>query len=157
MVYLVYCLKHLLLLDIPLLYYYINFRLSIIFCLFSGNIYIYLSLDFSLSFSFVTDFELFCCKLFETFVVLSVVILAIKFIIFDIVLLLYYTNVRSSITFCLSSGDIYLSLGISLLLSLVSISKLFCCKMFETSLDLSAILLPNKSAVASAVFRITLF
>ena len=47
---------------IPLWYYYINLRLSIIFCLFSGNIYFYLGVF--LSCSFVTTSELFCGKFF---------------------------------------------------------------------------------------------
>ena len=37
-----------------------------------------------------------------------------------------------SIIFCLSSGDIYLSLDISLSLSLVTVSELFCCEFLET-------------------------
>ena len=60
---------------------------------------------------------------------------------FDIPLLCNYINLRSSIIFCLSSADIYLSLGISL-------SCPF--KIFETFVILSAILLPIKSPVASA-------
>ena len=55
---------------------------------------------------------------------------------FNIPLLYYYTNINSSVICCLFSGDIYLSFGIS------------------TS---SAILLPIKSPVASAVFLIALF
>ena len=50
---------------IPLLYYYINLRSSIIFCLSSGDVY--LPLDTSLSCSFVTVFELFWCEVFEIF------------------------------------------------------------------------------------------
>ena len=68
---------------------------------------------------------------------------------FDIPLL-FYVNLNSSIIFCLFSGDIRLSFGIS-----VS-SKLFCeCnffKYFDALAILSAILLPIKSTVASAVF-----
>ena len=48
-----------------------------------------------------------------------------KIIIFDISLLHYYNNFRSSIVFCIYSGDIYLSLGISLSWLLVTVSKLF--------------------------------
>ena len=56
---------------------------------------------------------------------------------------------------CLFSGDMYLSFGIS-------ISSSFCeCNslgdFFETLVILSAILLPIKSPVASAVFWIALF
>ena len=62
---------------------------------------------------------------------------------FDIPLLYYHINLRSSITFCLSCGDIYLSLDISLSCSFVIVSELFCCKCFEP---------PIKSPVPSAVF-----
>ena len=56
---------------------------------------------------------------------------------------------------CLFSGDMYLSFGIS-------ISSSFCeCNslgdFFETLVILSAILLPIKSPVASAVFWIALY
>ena len=61
---------------IPLLYYYINIRSSIIFCLSSG--YMYLSLDNSLFCSVVTVLELFCCDVFETLVILSAILLPIK-------------------------------------------------------------------------------
>ena len=67
----------------------------------------------------------------------------------------YYTiilNIILSITFYLSSGDIYLSLGISLSFSFVTVSELFCCEFFETFVILLAILLPIKSQVASTVF-----
>ena len=57
---------------------------------------------------------------------------------------------------CLSSGDIYLSLGISLGISLsfsfVTVSELFCCEFFEISVNLLAILFPIKSQVAPAFF-----
>ena len=60
--------------------------------------------------------------------------------------MLYYINLNSSIVCCLSSGDIYLSFGISLLVS----SE---CNSFEYfSVILSEILLPIKSPAASAVF-----
>ena len=60
----------------------------------------------------------------------------------------YYTvivDLRLSIIFSLSSGDIYLSLGISLASSFVNVSKLFCCEVFETFVIPLAILLPIKS------------
>ena len=76
--------------------------------------------------------------------------------IFDNPPLYCYINLRSSIFFCLSSGDTYLSLGISLSSSLVTVSDLFCCKFFETFEILLAILITIKSAVASAVFWIAL-
>ena len=75
---------------------------------------------------------------------------------FDIPLLCYYINLRSSIFFCLSSGDVYLSLGISLSCSFVIVSELFCSELLETFVILLTILLPIKSPVASAVFWITL-
>ena len=61
---------------------------------------------------------------------------------------------------CLSSGDMYLSLGISLAFSFVTVSELFCCEFFENFVILplydlataSAILLPIESPVASAAF-----
>ena len=46
----------------------------------------------------------------------------------------------------------YLSLGISLSCSFVTVSELFCCEFCETFVILSAILLPIRSPVASAVF-----
>ena len=74
MVDLVYCLTNLLFFDIWLLYY-INIRSSIIFCISSG--YIYLSLSIYLSFSFVNVSELFCGEIFETFVILSAILVSI--------------------------------------------------------------------------------
>ena len=76
MVDLVYCPRNLSFFEIPLLHCYINLRSSIMFCFFSGDIY--LSLGISLSCSFETVFELFCGDIFETFVILSPVLLAIK-------------------------------------------------------------------------------
>ena len=57
--------------------------------------------------------------------------------------LLYYVSFNSSIIFCLSLGDIYLSFGISLLTSSYN--------FFDILVILSAILLPIKSPVAFAV------
>ena len=61
--------------DISLLYY---FKLSslITYCLSSKDTYF--TLGISLLFSFVIIFELFCCEFFETFVILSAVLLPIK-------------------------------------------------------------------------------
>ena len=64
---------------------------------------------------------------------------------------------NSSIICCLFWGDIYLSFGISLLSSVFSALaalRLICDEAFVIS---SAILLPIKSSVASAVFLIALF
>ena len=65
--------------------------------------------------------------------------------------LLYYTNFNSPITCCIFSGDTHLSFGISN--SFLSVFELF----FEAFVILSAILLPIKSPVASAVFQMLLF
>ena len=64
--------------------------------------------------------------------------------------LLYYVSLNSSIIFCLSFGEIYLSFGISLLISSDCIS-LFCDFFEDFAEILSAILLPIKSPVASAL------
>ena len=69
MVDLVYYLTSLLFFVIPLLYYYINLRSSIIFPLFPGDIYLSLSCSIS-SASFVTVPKLLCDKFLETFVIL---------------------------------------------------------------------------------------
>ena len=60
----------------------------------------------------------------------------------------YYFILSSSIIFCLSSGDIHLSISISSSF----VSESFCGDFFETLVILSAILFPVKSPVASAVF-----
>ena len=74
-------------------------------------------------------------------------------IFFDIPLLYYYFNLRSSIISCIFSGGLYLSLGIFLSFSFtLSSSEFFCCKFFENFEILLAMLLPIKSAVASAFF-----
>ena len=76
---------------------------------------------------------------------------------FDIPLLSYYINLRSSIIFCIPRWDIYLSLGISLSCSVIIISGLFCGEILQVFVILLAILLPIKSPVISAVFWITFF
>ena len=83
----------------------IDLRLPIIFFLSSGDIY--LSLDISLSFSFVIVSDIFCCEFLKFFVIFYIP-------------LSYYFNRSSSITFCLS-GDTYISLGISLSWSFVTL------------------------------------
>ena len=56
---------------------------------------------------------------------------------FDFPLLYYhYTNLRSSIIFYLSSGEIYLSLGTSLSCSSATVSELFCHEFLEAFLIL---------------------
>ena len=78
---------------------------------------------------------------------------------FGIPLLYHYINLNSSIICCLSCGDIYLSLGISLLASFYDNS--FECSsiewnsfgdFFDVLVILSVISFPIKSPVASAVF-----
>ena len=64
---------------------------------------------------------------------------------------------RLLIIFCLSSGDIYLSIGISLWCLFVIVSELFHYEFFETFVILLTILYLIKSKVASAVFWIALF
>ena len=71
---------------------------------------------------------------------------------FDIPLLYYSVNLRSSTIFSLSSGVIYLSLGISLSYSFVIVSELLCGELLETFVILLVILLSMKSPVSSAVF-----
>ena len=63
------------------------------------------------------------------------------------ILLDYYIDLNSSIICCLSSGDIYLSFSIPAFLS--TVSEVFWEDFFVI---LSAVLLPIKSPVASAVF-----
>ena len=60
-------------------------------------------------------------------------------------------NIRSPVLFYLSSGDIYLSLGICLSCLFVSVSEFFAVIFFKTFVILLAILLPINSPVASAV------
>ena len=72
-------------------------------------------------------------------------------------LLCYYVNLSSSIIFCLSSGEIYLYLGISLSCSFLIVSGLFCDEVLEVFVTLSAISLLIKPSVASTVSWITLF
>ena len=73
-------------------------------------------------------------------------------LLFNIPLLYYYVNLRSPIIFCLPSGEIYFSLGISSSCPFVIVSELFCCELFETFVILLVILLPIKSPLASAAF-----
>ena len=81
---------------------------------------------------------------------------------FDIPSFYYYINLRSSIIFCLFSGDIYISffryfsIKSKFSASFITVSELFCDEVIETLLILSALLLPIKSPVASAIFWIAL-
>ena len=69
--------------------------------------------------------------------------------------LLYHINLNSPITCCLSSGDIYLSFGISV--SFSTTSKLFFVGLFKTFVILLTILLSIKLPVDSAVFFLNAF
>ena len=75
---------------------------------------------------------------------------------FDIWLLYYYINLKSSIIFCLSSEDKYLSLDNYLSHSFVIVSELFCCDVFDIFVILLAILLLIKSPVATAIFSVAI-
>ena len=55
------------------------------------------------------------------------------------------------------SGDIHLSLGISLSCSFVTVSELFSNKLLENFVILLVILLPIQSTLDSAVFWINFF
>ena len=77
-----------------------------------------------------------------------------KFSFLYVPLLSCYINLRTLIIFCLSSGDIYFSLGISVSCSFIVLSKLFCSKLIETFVILLAILLPTKLPVVSAFFEL---
>ena len=57
-----------------------------------------------------------------------------NFLFCDIPLLYYYINPWSSIIFCYSCEDIYLSLGISLWCLFEAVSKLLCSEVFEAFL-----------------------
>ena len=66
----------------PSLYYYVNiflFLSSIVFCLLSRDIYLFLGI--SLSRSFVTVSELFWSEIFEIFASLSEILLPIKWVV----------------------------------------------------------------------------
>ena len=71
---------------------------------------------------------------------------------FNISLLYCYINLNLTIIFCLSSGDLYLFSGTSILLIASSFLERSSAEDFETLVILTAILLPIKSPVASAIF-----
>ena len=84
-------------------------------------------------------------------------VLSNKFIVFDIPLLCYYVNLRSSIIFCLFSGDMYSFISLICSSPFVTVSKLFFGEVFETFVILAVVLLPIRSWVNSAVFWIAIF
>ena len=63
-------------------------------------------------------------------------------LLFDILLLYYYTNLNSSIIYCLFSGDVCLSFGISILFLASAFCECISFEDFEALVILSAILLP---------------
>ena len=99
---------------------------------------------------------MFCYKLFETFAILSAILLSILsanllYLIFN-----YYTIIlifRSSTTFCVLSGERDIFLGVSLLFLFVTVSELFYCDFLRPISILLAILIPIKSPLASPVFE----
>ena len=76
---------------------------------------------------------------------------------FDIPLLYYHINLRSSITFSLSSEDIHASLGIYLSCLFVIVSESFCREVLDAFVILLAVLLPIKLQIAPATFPTTSF
>ena len=88
--------------GITLLYYYINLISSIIFCLSSGNMHLFLG--FSWSCSFVIVSELFCGELLETFVILSSILLPIKSLVASAVfsMTFFKENLSASVADCLA-------------------------------------------------------
>ena len=75
-------------------------------------------------------------------------------LVFEIPLLYYYFNLKSSIISCLFSTDIYTSLGILFIILIYNCFRIILLWIFNL-LILLEILLPVKSPVASAVFWIT--
>ena len=73
---------------------------------------------------------------------------ATNILFFDIPLSYYYINLNT--IYCLSSGDLYLSFGISVLLS--TVSRVLCSEVCETFVILFSILLSIKLPVVSAFF-----
>ena len=71
------CLTNLLFFHIPLLYYYISLSSSIVCCLFSDDMYLFLVVALSTSAS-VSSFGKFLVDFFERLVILSAILLPIK-------------------------------------------------------------------------------
>ena len=71
---------------------------------------------------------------------------------FNISLLYCYINLNLSIICCLSFGDLHLFSGTSISLIASSFFKRSSAEDFETLVILTAVLLPIKSPVASAIF-----
>ena len=141
-------LTNLLFFDISLVYYLINFNLSITFYICSEHIY--LSLGVFLSFSFLTVSEF-----FETYVILLAHLLPNQITTsFCFLFIFHYHTIILSFLWRFISC---LSLGISSLCSFLTVFKWFCCELLEVFLYLSAILLPIKAPVDSAIFWILFF
>ena len=73
---------------------------------------------------------------------------------FDIPLLCYYINLRSSIMFLYYPEDIFLSP--SIFVSLLTVSDIFCGELHLIYVILSRILLPIKSPAVSAALELLL-
>ena len=101
------------------------------------------------------------------FIVLNLVgwfgVFSDKFFVFDILLLYYWNTLRSSIIFCVCSGDIYIYIFFRYFFScstcsilFLTVTELFCGEFAETFIILSAILLLIKSPVTCGVLWIAL-
>ena len=99
---------------------------------------------------------MFCYKLFETFAILSAILLSILsgnllYLIFN-----YYTIILISyhqqLFVFYRERDIFL--GVSLLFLFVTVSELFYCDFLRPISILLAILIPVKSPLASPVFEL---
>ena len=78
-----------------------------------------------------------------------------ELLLFDILLLYHYINIRSLVIFWLFSGDIYFSTGISV--SNITVSELFGGEILQMFVILSAILLPVQSPISPGVLWIAFF
>ena len=104
---LVYCLTSLLFFDIPLLHYCISFRSSIIFYLFSRDIYFSLGISLSssmFSLSLSTTSDILGWSIFKTFLILSAIVLSIKSPIASVYfcIALFEAVISASVTDCLA-------------------------------------------------------
>ena len=123
------CLTNALFFNIPLLYYHINTKIINNFLSFFWR-YV----------SFQCFFIILICDCFWIILLL----IFWNFCYFFNIPSLLYSTFSSWIISCLSSGNTYLSLGISLSCSFVTVSELFCCEFSENLLILLAVLLPIK-------------
>ena len=109
-----------------MLYCYFSLRSSITFCLFPGDIN--LSLDISLSCSFVAVSALFCRECFESLVILLAILLPIKSPVASAVfsIALFKAVLNASVTDCLAwlrRFGLYLSLKFLLIFLPIVLAK----------------------------------